>query len=63
MRFPDQFSTHNQLLYETFKKEGMLKQDVNVVEMPPTEMSAALAGNRIAGYVVAEPFGEIGHFV
>ena len=28
--------------------------------MPPAEMPAALAGNRIAGYVVAEPFGASG---
>ena len=38
----------------------MSKQDVNIVEMPPAEMPAALAGNQIAGYVVAEPFGAIG---
>ena len=57
---PHKFSTHNQLLYETLKKEGMSKQDVNIVEMTPAEMPAALAGNQIAGYIVAEPFGAIG---
>ncbi len=54
---PHKFSTHNQLLYETLKKEGLTYEDVNVVEMSPAEMPAALAGNRIAGYIVAEPFG------
>ncbi|WP_235846868.1 ABC transporter substrate-binding protein [Neobacillus soli] len=54
---PHKYSTHNLLLYETLKKEGMNYNDVNVVEMPPAEMPAALAGNRISGYVVAEPFG------
>ena len=54
---PHKFSTHNQLLYETLKKEGLTYEDVNVVEMSPAEMPAALAGDRIAGYVVAEPFG------
>ena len=54
---PHKFSTHNQLLYETLKKEGLTYEDVNVVEMSPAEMPAALAGERIAGYVVAEPFG------
>ena len=42
------------------KKEGLTYEDVNVVEMPPAEMPAALAGDQIAGYVVAEPFGAIG---
>jgi NitT/TauT family transport system substrate-binding protein len=54
---PHKFSTHNLLLYETLKKEGLTYDDVNVVEMSPAEMPAALAGDRIAGYVVAEPFG------
>ena len=56
---PHKFSTHNLLLYETLKKEDITYEDVNVVEMPPAEMPAALAGNQIAGYVVAEPFGAI----
>ncbi|WP_404408113.1 ABC transporter substrate-binding protein [Jeotgalibacillus malaysiensis] len=54
---PHTFSTHNVLLYQMLKSEGMAYEDVNVVEMPPAEMPAALAEGRIAGYVVAEPFG------
>ncbi len=32
---------------------------MNVVEMQPAEMPAALAGERISGFVVAEPFGAL----
>jgi NitT/TauT family transport system substrate-binding protein len=56
---PHKYSTHNILLNETLKKSGLTYDDVNVVEMPPAEMPAALSENRIAGYVVAEPFGAI----
>lgn len=56
---PNRFSTHNILLYEMLKKHNMAYEDVNVIELPPAEMPAALAEGRIAGYVVAEPFGAI----
>jgi NitT/TauT family transport system substrate-binding protein len=56
---PHKYSTHNLLLYETLKKESLTYEDVNVVEMPPAEMPAALAGGRISGFVVAEPFGAL----
>jgi NitT/TauT family transport system substrate-binding protein len=54
---PHKFSTHNVLLYLMLKQAGMSYNDVNVVQLPPAEMPAALAEGRIAGYVVAEPFG------
>lgn len=54
---PHKFSTHNVLLYLMLKQAGMSLDDVNVVELPPAEMPAALSEGRIAGYVVAEPFG------
>lgn len=56
---PHTYSSHNILLYEMLKKEGLSLEDVNVVEMAPPEMPAALAEQRIAGYVVAEPFGAL----
>ncbi|WP_431029277.1 ABC transporter substrate-binding protein [Lysinibacillus sp. LZ02] len=56
---PSRFSTHNILLYEMLQKHGIAYEDVNVIELPPAEMPAALAEGRIAGYVVAEPFGAI----
>ncbi|UNK20640.1 ABC transporter substrate-binding protein [Paenibacillus sp. N3/727] len=54
---PHKFSTHNILLYQMLKQNGLKYSDVNPVEIPPAEMPAALAEGRIAGYVVAEPFG------
>ncbi|MGP4109254.1 ABC transporter substrate-binding protein [Virgibacillus sp. L01] len=54
---PHKFSTHNILLYAMLKQAGMNYKDVNAVEMAPAEMPAALSQGRIAGYVVAEPFG------
>lgn len=56
---PHKFSSHNILLNEMLKKDGLAYEDVNVVEMAPAEMPAALSENRIAGYVVAEPFGAM----
>lgn len=56
---PNKYSTHNVLLYQMLKKAGISYKDVNVVELPPAEMPAALSEGRIAGYVVAEPFGAI----
>jgi NitT/TauT family transport system substrate-binding protein len=54
---PPRLSTHNILLYQILKDAGMTFSDVNVVELPPPEMPAALAEGRVSGYVVAEPFG------
>ncbi|RSD25896.1 ABC transporter substrate-binding protein [Mesobacillus subterraneus] len=56
---PHKFSTHNILLYQMLKQNGLKYEDVNVIELPPAEMPAALSEGRIAGYVVAEPFGAI----
>lgn len=56
---PHTYSSHNILLYEMLKKEGLSLEDVNIVEMSPAEMPAALSEKRIAGYVVAEPFGAL----
>ena len=56
---PHKFSSHNILLHQMLKNEGMTYEDVNVVEMSPAEMPAALSEQRIAGYVVAEPFGAM----
>lgn len=54
---PHRLSTHNILLYQMLKDAGMTLADLNIVELPPPEMPAALAEGRIAGYCVAEPFG------
>lgn len=54
---PHTYSTHHLLINELMKKEGLQYDDIDLVEMPPAEMPAALREDRIAGYVVAEPFG------
>src|SRR5699024_8105862 len=54
---PHTYSTHHLLLHELLEQEGMAYDDVEIVEMPPAEMPAALAEDRISGYVVAEPIG------
>lgn len=56
---PNKYSTHNVLLYRMLQGAGLSYEDLEVVELPPAEMPAALAEGRIAGYVVAEPFGAI----
>ncbi|HWQ44724.1 MAG TPA: ABC transporter substrate-binding protein [Methanosarcina barkeri] len=54
---PHRLSTHNVLLYKMLKENGLTVNDLNVVELPPPEMPAALSEGRISGYIVAEPFG------
>jgi len=56
---PHKFSTHNVLLNQMLEQNGLEYEDVNVIELPPAEMPAALSEGRISGYVVAEPFGAI----
>lgn len=56
---PHTHSAHNLLLNEMLMQEGVEYEDLNIIEMPPPEMPAALAEERIAGYVVAEPFGAM----
>jgi NitT/TauT family transport system substrate-binding protein len=54
---PQKLSTHNILLYKMLKKNGLKVSDLNIIELPPPEMPAALSEGRISGYIVAEPFG------
>jgi NitT/TauT family transport system substrate-binding protein len=54
---PNTMSTHNILLNQLLASNNMSVDDVIVVQLPPTEMVAALAGGSISAYVVAEPFG------
>ena len=54
---PHRQSSHNILLNDALATAGLTIDDVNVTELPPTEMPSALAGGQIDGYCVAEPFG------
>lgn len=56
---PSKYSSHNILLDRMREKTKLQADDISVVELPPAEMPAALAEGRIAGYIVAEPFGAI----
>lgn len=57
---PHTYSTQHLLLEELLTTEGMAYDDIDIVELPPAEMPVALSEDRIAGYVVAEPFGALG---
>lgn len=56
---PSKLSSHNILLYLMLKNSGLEYGDINVIELPPPEMPAALSEGRISGYIVAEPFGAV----
>lgn len=56
---PHTHSAHHLLLNELFMEEGVAYEEVELIEMPPPEMPAALAEERISSYVVAEPFGAL----
>ncbi len=54
---PHRQSSHNILLNDTLVKAGLTTDDLNVIELAPTEMPSALSSGQIDGYCVAEPFG------
>lgn len=57
---PHTLSSHNILLDDMLQASNLAYEAVNVVELPPPEMPAALSEGRISGYIVAEPFGALG---
>lgn len=57
---PHRQSSHNILLNDALAKGGLTVDDLNVIELAPTEMPSALASGTIDGYCVAEPFGAVG---
>lgn len=57
---PHRQSSHHILLRDALAKGGLSIDDINVIELPPTEMPSALASGTIDGYCVAEPFGAVG---
>ncbi|SDB14204.1 NitT/TauT family transport system substrate-binding protein [Pseudobutyrivibrio sp. YE44] len=57
---PHRQSSHNILVNDALAKNGLTIEDINVVELAPTEMPSALAAGTIDGYCVAEPFGAMG---
>ena len=64
---PSNQSSHNILLNDMLSESGISPDEVNIVQMSPSEMPSSLASGSISGYCVAEPFGaqaivqNIGH--
>lgn len=54
---PSKLSSHYILTNEMMKEENLTVNDLDIIELSPTEMPVALQEGRISGYCVAEPFG------
>lgn len=54
---PHTQSSHNILLNDMLKENNLSIDDINVVQLAPSEMPSSLASGSISGYCVAEPFG------
>jgi NitT/TauT family transport system substrate-binding protein len=53
---PGRYANHRLTLYRELKKVGMTFDDVNVVEMPPPDMPAALFSRAVDAITSGEPF-------
>ncbi len=64
---PSAQSSHNILLQDMLGEAGLSLEDINVVQLAPTEMPSSLVSGAIDGYCVAEPYGaqviakDLGH--
>lgn len=67
---PFWYSIHNVVLQELLRQHGLkavsrpadarlAPDEVNLLVLPPSDMPPALASQRIAGYIVAEPFNAL----
>lgn len=54
---PHTQSSHNILLNDMLAEGGLTTDDIEIVQLSPSEMPSSLASGAIAGYCVAEPFG------
>ncbi len=53
---PGRYANHRLILYRELKKAGMQLSDVNLVEMPPPDMPAALYSRAVDAITSGEPF-------
>ncbi len=53
---PSRYSNQRLILYRALKKAGMKLEDVNIVEMPPPDMPAALYSRSVDAIISGEPF-------
>ncbi len=54
---PSRFAVDFLFLRKMLAREGMTPDDVQVIEMPPPDMPAALYANAVDAYCTGEPFG------
>jgi NitT/TauT family transport system substrate-binding protein len=54
---PSRFAVDFLFLRKMLAKEGMSPKDVEIIEMPPPDMPAALYAKAVDGYCTGEPFG------
>lgn len=59
LAIPSIQSSQNILINEMLEKNGLTKEDVKIIQMPPAEMPFSLASGAISGYCVAEPYGAV----
>jgi NitT/TauT family transport system substrate-binding protein len=53
---PNRFSNQRLLIFRALKNAGMTPKDVDLVEMPPPDMSAALYAKAVDAISSGEPF-------
>jgi NitT/TauT family transport system substrate-binding protein len=53
---PNRYSNQRFLIYKVLRDQGMSLEDVNIVEMPPPDMPAALYARAVDGVTSGEPF-------
>ncbi|MEO6277974.1 ABC transporter substrate-binding protein [Roseateles sp.] len=54
---PSRFAVDFLFLRKMLAKEGMTPKDIQIIEMPPPDMPAALFAKAVDGYCTGEPFG------
>lgn len=54
---PSRFAVDFLFLRKMLAQEGMTHKDIEIVEMPPPDMPAALYANAVDAYCTGEPFG------
>lgn len=56
---PHRLSPQNTLLQIILEREGISPDDIQIIEIAPSEMPFSMASGAISAYIVAEPFGSV----
>ena len=56
---PSRFAVDYLFLRKLLKKVGMTEKDIELIEMPPPDMPAALYAKSVDAYATGEPFGAV----